>query len=758
MDGIATNDLPGLRRRSRLTLGAYLAFAFSGLSVVLTVIIAFVIERTAAEGVAGSIGANLAELASQTANRLDRGMFERYREIQLMSGRLARIRDPELVQVELDEAKRSFRHYAWLGVVDPKGIVQAASGGLLQGADVSQRPWFGRALAGVHLGDVHEAVLLAKLLGPQGDGAPARFYDVAFPIRQGGQVTGVLGAHVSWEWARDVRQAVFGPGRGKHVEPMIVAADGTVLLGPQGTEGQRLQLGSLDRAARGDNGYATEQWPGGGTYLVGYSGSRGFESSPGLGWRVLVRQDVASAYQPLRMLQRRVAFGGIALAIVFSMVGWLAARAVTRPLLALADEARRLERGGDGEVPTSHAYREVEVLGHALNSLLGTVQQKTAELHALNTGLEQRVEQRTAELRDAFERVRANEQRTQTIIEAAQDPFIGMDLEGRITDWNTQAEVVFGWGREEVMGQRVSGLLLPPRFQAGFDAALQGFLQTGAANMPMNRPIERLMVDRAGRELPVEVKIGLVSTGRERFFTAFVHDISQRKEIERLKDEFVSTVSHELRTPLTAIYGSLNLLNSGMAGELPPDAKQLLAISHESTERLIRLINDMLDLEKIASGKIEYRMLPQQLRPLVEQAVRDTDAYAEGLRVRFRLAEGGDARVLADADRIVQVCVNLLSNAAKFSPAGSVVEVAVARSAGMARVAVVDRGPGVPQEFRDRMFERFAQADGSDGRAKGGTGLGLAICRSIVEAHEGRIGFDSEPGARTEFWFELPLA
>jgi len=265
-----------------------------------------------------------------------------------------------------------------------------------------------------------------------------------------------------------------------------------------------------------------------------------------------------------------------------------------------------------------------------------------------------------------------------------------------------------------------------------------------------------VMVDRQGREIAVEIRIALVSTGEQRFFSAFIHDISQRKEVERMKDEFISTVSHELRTPLTAIYGSLNLLTSGMGGDLPADAMQLLAISHQSTERLIRLINDMLDLEKIASGKIEYRMAAQPLLPLVEQAIRDTQAYGEGLLVQFRLEPGAEPRVYADADRVVQVCVNLLSNAAKFSPEGASVEVAIAVQDGQARVGVVDHGHGVPPEFHDRMFERFAQADASDRRTKGGTGLGLSICRSIVEAHGGTLGFTSVPDVRTEFFFLLP--
>ena len=752
MDAIA-KDHP----RRLPSLGAYLAVAVAGLSILLAAALMLVIERTASDDVATGIGIGLAELASQTATRLDRGVFERYREVQLMAKRLGRIADLAEVRAELDEARSSYRYYAWLGVTDIGGMVKASSDGLLQDQDVSRQPWFQQALADINLGDVHPAETLARAQRSDSAGPP-RFFDVAFAL-EGSARTGVLGAHISWDWARQITQVVFGRRNGE-VQPLIVSAEGVVLMGPAGTEGLQLPLESAKRARAGQVGYLLERWPDGKEYLVGHAASRQYQSSPGLGWSVLVRQDVEGAFEPLRQLQWRVFFGGITLALLVSVLGWMAARRVTRPLQALTSAAHRLEIGAEDEtarVAPFTDYREVQVLGAAFNAMLARLKQRRAELHSLNTELERRVEQRTAELREAFERVRANEHRIQTIIESAQDPFIGMDLDGRIIDWSSRAEAVFGWAREEVMGRTVSEVLLPERFAGSLEAALAQFRHTGESAL-LNRPIERVMVDRQAREIPVEVRIGLVSTGEQRFFSAFVHDISQRKEVERMKDEFISTVSHELRTPLTAIYGSLNLLTSGMGGQLPPDAMQLLDISHQSTERLIRLINDMLDLEKIASGKIEYRMTEQPLRPLVEQAIRDTQAYAEGLRVRFRLEPGMAPRVYADADRIVQVCVNLLSNAAKFSPPGSGVEVEVTVEGRKARVAVIDHGPGVPPEFHARMFQRFAQADASDSRAKGGTGLGLSICRSIVEAHGGTLGFESEPGARTVFFFDLPLA
>lgn len=239
---------------------------------------------------------------------------------------------------------------------------------------------------------------------------------------------------------------------------------------------------------------------------------------------------------------------------------------------------------------------------------------------------------------------------------------------------------------------------------------------------------------------------------------AVARDIEEEKRVERLKSDFVSMVSHELRTPLTSIRGSLGLIAGGVAGQLPQKAGQLVDIASKNCERLVRLINDILDVEKIESGAMGFRFGPMELMPLVEQAVEINRAYAEDLGVELRIVQPADgARVWADADRILQVMTNLLSNAAKFSPRGGTVEIAVQRgAAGSLRVSVMDHGKGIPPEFQPRVFDRFAQADSSSTRQKGGTGLGLSISKAIVERHGGRIGFESEPGVATTFTFELP--
>ncbi len=233
------------------------------------------------------------------------------------------------------------------------------------------------------------------------------------------------------------------------------------------------------------------------------------------------------------------------------------------------------------------------------------------------------------------------------------------------------------------------------------------------------------------------------------------HDITARKKIERMKNEFVSTVSHELRTPLTSIRGSLGLIAGGVVGTISPQAKALIDIAYSNSERLVRLINDILDIEKIESGKMAFDLQPQELMPLVEQALAANAGYAAHLGVHYVLAQAvPGAQVNVDTDRLIQVLTNLLSNAAKFSPLGAAVELAVTRTDAMLQVAVTDHGPGIPDEFRSRIFQKFAQADSSDTRQKGGTGLGLSICKAIVEHHGGEIGFSTT--GPTTFYFTLP--
>jgi signal transduction histidine kinase len=229
-------------------------------------------------------------------------------------------------------------------------------------------------------------------------------------------------------------------------------------------------------------------------------------------------------------------------------------------------------------------------------------------------------------------------------------------------------------------------------------------------------------------------------------------------EMNRLKSDFLATVSHELRTPLTSINGSLALLKSERIGTMPPNAKPLINIAYSNGERLMRLINDILDMETIKSGTLRFVFEELDVGMLVYEAARANAAYAEQLDVKIKVARIPQGIVImADPDRIAQALANLISNAAKFSPKGGTIDLSVKRTNGWVRICVTDKGEGIPVGFRDRVFSRFAQADSTDARQKGGSGLGLSITKAIAEAHSGKVGFKTAVGKGTTFFIDLPI-
>ena len=242
-----------------------------------------------------------------------------------------------------------------------------------------------------------------------------------------------------------------------------------------------------------------------------------------------------------------------------------------------------------------------------------------------------------------------------------------------------------------------------------------------------------------------------------------VEDISERKKIERMKSEFVSTVSHELRTPLTSIAGAIGLLAGGAAGALPPKAQDMMAIAERNAQQLATLINDLLDIEKLVAGKLSLDMLEQRLQPMLEHAVSTNQAYGAQRNIDIHLAPNTpETTVFVDSQRLLQALNNLISNAIKFSPDRGRVELSARQQISEGKptvtIAVQDCGQGVPEAFRDQVFQRFAQADSSDTRSQGGTGLGLAITRELITVMAGEVGFESPPGQGATFWIRLPIA
>lgn len=254
-----------------------------------------------------------------------------------------------------------------------------------------------------------------------------------------------------------------------------------------------------------------------------------------------------------------------------------------------------------------------------------------------------------------------------------------------------------------------------------------------------------------GRALPQPIPGGVMWNG-------FISDISERKKIEHLKSEFVSTVSHELRTPLTSVSGALGLVVNGALGEVPAAMREMLQIAYQNSQRLSLLINDLLDMEKLEAGKMLFDICRQQLLPLLQEALDSNREYASRYAVTLRLEGSHKLQVAVDRLRLQQVLSNLLSNAAKFAPPGSEVLLTLSCENQQAVVSVHDHGQGIPEAFQPRIFQKFAQADSSDSRQGAGTGLGLALSREMIERMGGTIGFRCAAGQGTTFWISLPLA
>jgi PAS domain S-box-containing protein len=360
------------------------------------------------------------------------------------------------------------------------------------------------------------------------------------------------------------------------------------------------------------------------------------------------------------------------------------------------------------------------------------------------------------QLKKSEEAYRDQATRLSSILDNVVDAIITINESGSIESWSKGAERLFGYSEAEVLRRNVS-ILMPEPHSSAHDGYIRRYLTTGERRiMGQRRDVEARHKD--GTLVPVDLGISEMWLGSRRLFIGVVRDISQRLEVERLKSGFVSTVSHELRTPLTSISGSLGLLAGGVAGAMPPKAARLVEIARLNCERLVRLINDILDLEKAESGKLDFRLESQRLKPIVQHAIDLNRAYAHTFGASIELhGNAADPTVLVDRDRLIQVLTNVLSNAAKFSPRGGTIHVNVAMDADTARITVRDEGPGIGEEFRKRIFQKFAQADSSDSRAKGGTGLGLSIAKTIVERLGGAIGFDTVEGEGTTFHISLPV-
>lgn len=353
--------------------------------------------------VTGDAGRSLEHLAQHMSSTLDMGMFERYREIRnLATVGLANdpAADAATWQRAVEQLQETFGHYAWIGVADPAGTVVAATGGVLEGRDVSQRPWFVQGRSRPFAGDVHDAVLLADLLPASQDGEPLRLVDVSAPIGNGERLTGVLGAHLSWEWAREVAREVLQPvERSRRVEVLVLNRTGEALLAPRPAPG-RLEPALLESLV--NEGHRVTTWSDGRRYLTAASRAGSHGEHLGLGWTVVVRQPAETAVAAAVQLQRRIWSAGLLGAAAFGLAGWALAGWLAAPLQRFAQRAEAIAGGGTpDEVSGEDGPPEVTRLSHSLGALVTQLRARERELMALTETLEHRVAERTEALEQA---------------------------------------------------------------------------------------------------------------------------------------------------------------------------------------------------------------------------------------------------------------------------------------------------------------------------------------------------------------------
>ena len=371
-------------KHRQIGLRATVALTCAALVIGVSTVLAVLTDIRSRQRIQDEAGRSLGEIAAQLADKLDRSMWARSSEVAVLSHLLSSrdLGDPDALRRTLDDFRASFPTISWMGFTGPAGRVVAATGGILQGEDISKRPVYRHGRDGMFVGDVHDAVLLAKLL-PNPSGEPMKFVDIAVPVHDGrGRLAGVLAAHLSWEWAWQLERSMLESLRGREGLTLhVVAADRTILLGDKGTLGSKLDLDSIGKAQAGQgSGWAVETWPDGRRYLTGYAFGNGHLDYRGLGWTVVARQPLDVAFAAADAQTRETVAAGVVMALAFSALGWFAARRITTPLQRIALAAERIRDGElDHRIPVVGGAAEIRSLSSSLNDLVESLtSQRTA--------------------------------------------------------------------------------------------------------------------------------------------------------------------------------------------------------------------------------------------------------------------------------------------------------------------------------------------------------------------------------------------
>ncbi|MCS6293312.1 MAG: PAS domain S-box protein [Nitrospira sp.] len=662
-------------------------------------------------------GETVALGAADIADKLDLVLNERLGDIQAFArSPLMTQHNPEQIIGYLDHLKQLYPMYERLSVVDIEGQVIASTDHTLLNQSWQSESWIAPIL---HDEQPH-AEIVRQPGRPDGSLRIVRFavqLHTSKGPRQGIIVTEISERTVRAFVTQTTQRSSRSTAQPEITEFMVLSKTGeTLLTSATRPEAQptrdSVHLSSTVLANQGHTGYVEEVDTGSGIdTLTGYAPMVGLPQGEDFQWRILVRADRRLVLQSIwTLLWKLVGIGTVCLLPLLGLFYWSWQRQV-------ADKTRAMM-----------ALRALE----------------------------------------------ANEARIRKIVDIALDAVVTIDDRGLVTGWNPQAEQIFGWQSGEVIGQSLTNTIIPPRYREAHERGLRHYAQTGTGSV-LNKRIEITALDRTGREFPIELSITPMHLDGKTIFSAFLRDITERKQAEdelrraqtaaesasRAKTEFLANMSHELRTPLNAIVGTSDLL---LKTSLTSEQRQCALMSQRSSQALLRLVNDVLDLAKIEAGTVRVESAPFDLKELLERTMRLMELRQHRRDVALTLTMAADvpAQLEGDGFRLQQILLNLLGNALKFTDRGSV-SLAVSRDnthiqRPRLRFEVSDTGIGIPADHLEHIFDRFTQVDSGDSRKYGGTGLGLSICKQLTQLMEGTIQVASELGKGSTFTVALPFS
>lgn len=742
--------MAGNRRRwFRYSLRQHIAAATAGIAIALSLGISYLAADISKNQIESREGAAFASHAHHTAEMLDRGMFERYREMQVASV-LSDISDPAISidtkRKVLERMQGSFNAYAWVGICDANGIGMVGTGKYLEGKDLSQRPWCTQGRDKPYVGDVHDALLLAKILPNPSD---QDFYllDVAAPVRKpDGTLLGVLCGHIFWDWAEEM----LNLSSNASTDTLLLGKDGLILAGPLPARSMLADTAPETMAAimKLDTGFLLETWSDGKTYLTGFARANGYRDYPGLGWVSLYRQDVDIAFAPARDLQKRILLLGLGLGLLFAVIGWFQAGRIARPIQAITNAAKNVAGGNLAyTAPAIHADKEVEELADSIQQMTSTMS------HEIN------------ERKQAEERLR----KISEAVHQAGEGVIITDRYGVIEYINPACSDITGYTPEELIG-KTPAILKSEHQDPGFYKHLWQTITAGEVwhGTLIDKRKDGVLYPALMSVAPIRneadevthyVSIQQDMTGQKKLEEQFM----QSQKMEAL-GTLVGGIAHDFNNMLAGINGNLFLAGNELKGQenVRQRLKQIETLSYRAAD----MIKQMMAFARKGAIHRTVINLSDQMQEVVKLAQA---AIPESTQLILKL-DKGDLKILGDATQLHQIVLNLVNNAqhAINESVHPCITIGLEHfeadrefmaahpemhATAFAHFYVEDNGCGISEANLSRVTEPFFTTK-AVGKC---TGLGLPMVFGAVQSHEGILEIDSTEAQGTVVHIYLPL-